>query len=222
VALMADADIDNLGDHVSSSTASGTGYGRFRELVIFGGPLSQIGAKVSPRTVAITERRADRRQRVHWLRESAGRRGSGPAAMADRDQGRGYYTRALLAGLRGGAVDPDHGVVTSTTLAQFVAQAVEAATRGVVIYPQKAEHKLDPAHPILFGGAGQLITHARPSGSRLLPAEPPRWPPPPNRRLGCIERPDGGSARQLLRDHPVRRLDRQMALVVGANVDVQL
>jgi hypothetical protein len=48
--------------------------------------------------------------------------------------------------------------VTSTTLAQYVAQAVEAATQGVVPYPQKAEHKLDIEAPILFTSASRPIS----------------------------------------------------------------
>jgi hypothetical protein len=161
--LMADADIDNLGDHVELSKYRQwyERYGRFRELVVFadccreipaagvpanGPPFTQSGAPIG---VSAFTGYASRLGDVAWE----------PVAMGDRDRARGYYTKALLAGLRGGAVDPDHGVVTSTTLAQFVDQAVEAATRGVVVYPQKAEHKLDPAHPILFGGAGQPATH---------------------------------------------------------------
>lgn len=162
--LMADADPDNLGDHVELSKYREwyEGYGRFREVVIFADccrelPAAGVPANGPPFT------RAGAPIGVHAFTGYASRLGDAawePTAMADRDAARGYFTRALLTGLRGGAgVDPAHGVVTSTTLAQYVSQAVEEATSGVVPYPQMAEHKGDPAHPILFASPVSPPSH---------------------------------------------------------------
>jgi hypothetical protein len=160
--LMADADPDNLGDHIELASYRQwyEQHGRFREVVIFadccrelpavgipanGPPFTPIGQPIGLRSfTGYASRLGD----AAWE----------PIATADRDAARGYFTRALLAGLKGGAIDPDRGVVTSTTLAQYVAQAVEAATQGVVPYPQKAEHKLDIDAPILFTSASRPIS----------------------------------------------------------------
>ncbi|OBG47698.1 hypothetical protein A5669_05115 [Mycolicibacterium fortuitum] len=46
------------------------------------------------------------------------------------DERRGYFTRALLRGLRGAAaIDPDEGVITLKTLSPYVISAVEHATK---------------------------------------------------------------------------------------------
>lgn len=230
--LMADADTDNLGDHVELSKYRQwyERYGRFRELVIFADCCREIPAEGVPANgPPFTERGAP--IGVRAFTGYASRLGAvawEPVGMADRDMARGYYTRALLAGLRGGAVDPDHGVVTSTTLAQFVAQAVEAATRGVVAAPQKAEHKLDPANPILFGGGGRLPTHratirfpasfaGRAALRSATAAEIATWEAANG--PWAVELPDGYY--EVIPTPPAEATD-WLFKVVGADVDVQL
>jgi hypothetical protein len=161
--LMADADIDNLGDHVELSKYRRwyEGYGQFREVVIFADACREIpGASVEANGPPFTP--SGEPIGVNAFTGYASRLGDvawEPAAMADRDAARGYYTHAVLMGLRSGPVDPAYGVVTSTTLAQYVSQVVEETTRGVGPYPQKAEHKVDPARPILFATPAQPARH---------------------------------------------------------------
>jgi Caspase domain len=161
--LMADADLDNLGDHVELAKYRQwyEGFGKFREVVIFADccreiPAAGVPANGPPFTWS------GQPIGVHAFTGYASRLGEAawePKTTADRDAARGYFTRALLAGLRGGAVDPSLGVVTSTTLAQYVSQAVEESTRDVLAYPQKAEHKGDPAVPILFSSPAEPLRH---------------------------------------------------------------
>ena len=153
--LMASADLDTLGDHAELSKYRSwyEGYGPFREVVVFadccrelldvgidanGPPFPRDGLPVGARTFTGY---ASRLGETAWE----------PASAADRDTARGYFTDALLKGLRSGPIDPRYGVVTSTTLAKFVADTVLQLTQGQTPYPQKAESKGDPANPILFG-----------------------------------------------------------------------
>jgi hypothetical protein len=67
------------------------------------------------------------------------------------DERRGYFTTALLEGLRGAAAeDPKApGAITSTTLAGYVADAVAEATKDKAV-PQSLEMPSDPGHPIIL------------------------------------------------------------------------
>jgi uncharacterized caspase-like protein len=71
----------------------------------------------------------------------------------DPDQLRGYFTRALLEGLRGEAADPPgHGEVNSNSLARYVRQRVQDLTRHKK-YPQRPTMEADPAEPVVFRAA---------------------------------------------------------------------
>lgn len=80
-----------------------------------------------------------------------------PAYEGPPGDRRGYFTRALIEGLRGkAAIDPRHGAITSTTLAEYMAVAVEDATEHKP-FPQRVEMPSDPANPILFGARHQEV-----------------------------------------------------------------
>ena len=68
-----------------------------------------------------------------------------PTSRDDRDKARGYFTNAVIEGLRTGAVDPVTGEVRASRLAQYVQRAVEDRTRGVAPYPQRGEWPSDLA-----------------------------------------------------------------------------
>jgi uncharacterized caspase-like protein len=73
-----------------------------------------------------------------------------PEENANPDQQRGYFTQALLEGLKGQAVDdPITGVIDSNSLANYVRQRVQDLTEHRK-YPQKPEMPTDPAAPIIF------------------------------------------------------------------------
>jgi hypothetical protein len=68
------------------------------------------------------------------------------------DERRGYFTTAVLAGLRGAAAldGPPYNCITSTTLARYVSVAVAQATAGKRV-PQEVQMPDEPARPIKFG-----------------------------------------------------------------------
>ena len=75
------------------------------------------------------------------------------------DERRGYFTSAVLEGLRGAAaVDPAHHAITSSTLATYVKFTVESATAGKRV-PQQVEMPSDPAHPILLASPAAEPTY---------------------------------------------------------------
>jgi hypothetical protein len=68
---------------------------------------------------------------------------------------RGYYTLALLAGLRGEAVDPDSpGEINSTSLQNYLRARVPVLTKGKR-FPQIPGMKADPAAKIVFREGAQ-------------------------------------------------------------------
>jgi hypothetical protein len=79
-----------------------------------------------------------------------------PAAAEERDQARGYFTAAVLDGLRGAAADSATGEVTAASLAQYVQSAVEEATAGIGPYPQRGELRGDLATKLVFRTGGDL------------------------------------------------------------------
>ncbi len=84
-------------------------------------------------------------------------------ASPDPNLARGYFTRALLEGLHGGAADAASGEVTAASLATYVAQAVEEQTRAVAPYPQRGELLVDGGQPIVLrpavAGHRPQVTH---------------------------------------------------------------
>jgi hypothetical protein len=77
-----------------------------------------------------------------------------PADPTERDRARGYFTAALIDGLRGAAADRDTGEVTAASLAQYVQGAVEEATAGIGPYPQRGELRGDLATKLVFRTGG--------------------------------------------------------------------
>jgi uncharacterized caspase-like protein len=72
-----------------------------------------------------------------------------PAAGAD-DQARGYFTKALLAGLSGSAPRDESGRITASKLSGFVRTVVADQTKGQQ-YPQQAQIYGPLADDITFG-----------------------------------------------------------------------
>lgn len=65
------------------------------------------------------------------------------------DDGHGYFTQALIDGLRGGAADPLTGKITTTSLGEYVARAVPVLTENKR-YPQVPTMPFDIAKPIVL------------------------------------------------------------------------
>lgn len=81
------------------------------------------------------------------------------------DEMRGYFTKALLEGLGGQAVDdPNTGEINSVNLAKYVTQRVKRLTKDLK-YQQVPTVRVDPAVPVIFGyvdpdkkALGHLVT----------------------------------------------------------------
>ena len=68
------------------------------------------------------------------------------------DNRRGYFSRALIDGLRGAATDPDSGYVTSWTLANHVSRLVPQLTDGLPKHlSQTVSMPVEPHHLLFFG-----------------------------------------------------------------------
>jgi Caspase domain len=81
-------------------------------------------------------------------------------AQVPPDERRGYFTRALLKGLRGAApIDPIERVITSSTLAPYVGFAVMHATRGKSIPQHVTMPSSDLTHPICFNAPSVIPTN---------------------------------------------------------------
>src|SRR5207237_3207944 len=89
-----------------------------------------------------------------------------PLAAVNANAGRGFFTRALLAGLRGGARD-ETGAVTSVGLATYVQKSVEDLTKDTPVR-QKVQVIGDYVPAIVFRQA----TGERPKRTVVL-----RFPP---------------------------------------------
>jgi hypothetical protein len=151
--LMANAGEDTLGLHAEFSTYRMwyVAHGPFREVVIFADCCREIldidvpanrppfSSAAPPIGVRTHTGYAARLGELAWE----------PTTVAQRDAGRGYFTRALLTGLSTAPVDDTYGAVTSTTLSAFVASAVQAMTKDAPA-PQFADQKSDPASPVVF------------------------------------------------------------------------
>ncbi|WP_329321680.1 caspase family protein [Streptomyces sp. NBC_01262] len=142
----------------------------FREVVVFADCCRTYFRLVEPSTVGF-DVCSRPKERVRTLVGYA----AGPDDPAyeerelaiDPDKRRGYFTRALVDGLRRARNDPAFNAVTSVTLAEYVAVAVLEATRGRPV-PQQVEMPSDAGHPIVFSSArGQetgMVTIRFPSG----------------------------------------------------------
>jgi hypothetical protein len=77
-----------------------------------------------------------------------------PVTQAERDRARGYFTAALLEGLRGAApADPATGAIDAAGLSAYVQRVVAERTSGAAPYPQQGSWPGDlaVARSILFG-----------------------------------------------------------------------
>jgi hypothetical protein len=84
------------------------------------------------------------------------------------DERRGYFSLALIEGLRGGAVHPKTGFVTAEYLQTYVSYRVREQTANRPVYRQQAiEMRPDPSHPMTFGPRREVphyrvVIHFRP------------------------------------------------------------
>jgi hypothetical protein len=89
-----------------------------------------------------------------------------PTAVEDPNLTRGYFTQALIDGLNGAAEEQATRQVTATSLATYVAQAVQEKTKPPVApYPQRAEMPVDLAV--------RLVLRDAPSGEPVPAASVP-------------------------------------------------
>jgi hypothetical protein len=82
-----------------------------------------------------------------------------PKAAENPDDERGYFTKALLEGLSGGAaVDPALGGITSETLGVYVRKAVEELTKE----QQHVQILVEAGSPLLLRACGAPTEATRP------------------------------------------------------------
>jgi hypothetical protein len=82
-----------------------------------------------------------------------------PAYEPEDTSSRGFYTRALLDGLRGDAEDPTcPGEINSTSLQLYLSARVTAMTKGKK-YPQVPTMRADPAAKIVFRQGAKRTLH---------------------------------------------------------------
>ena len=113
------------------------------------------------------------------------------------DERRGYFSRALIAGLEGNAADPKSGYVTAENLQAYVSTWVKEKTTNRPVRQQQAiEMKLDPDHSMTFGPK-RRVPRVAAQGPRGVPGRQRRkvvirFPP---RFDGDVElvAPDGSS-----------------------------
>ncbi|GAA2803079.1 hypothetical protein GCM10010441_29760 [Kitasatospora paracochleata] len=126
--------------------------GLFREVVVFADCCRNWFGQVEPSAVPFSRYGRPAAQVFALVGYAAGP--GDPAyeqveADVSPDDRRGYFTQALLDGLRAAPADPALGAITSTTLAPYVQTVVEEATRHKPV-PQQVEMPSDPGHPIIL------------------------------------------------------------------------
>jgi hypothetical protein len=170
--LMADAEIEMLGNNIELSEYREwyRRSGLFHEVVIFADCCREIGIGTPLANRPPFSERQDHvpPQTVGFTGYATGLGGVAfepidpwqPADAADRDRARGYFTRVLLDGLRGGTLGQRTGSISSTALAEYVQSEVEKLTRDVAPFPQEAEFRT-PSQPIVFSVAPSEPTRRR-------------------------------------------------------------
>lgn len=151
--LMANAEDDLLGEYVEVSRYANwyVACGYFREVVIFADCCRQQLPGVPPANApGLTECSEPAGQTLRFLGYATGlgELAAEAGGALNPDNGRGFFTRALLAGLRGAARD-DNGSVTSSGLATYVRKSVEELTRKTPVQ-QRVQVVGDLALPIVF------------------------------------------------------------------------
>ncbi len=153
--LMADSDPDLLGNYVDVSKYRDwyLACGLVHEVAIFADCCREIVKGVPPANeVPFTSCSLDGPSGTAAFTAYAtrlGERAWEPEA-GERDRARGYFTRALLEGLQGGAAD-GAGVVTSPALGEFIGMALADLTRDAP-FAQEADPHHRPGSALLFGG----------------------------------------------------------------------
>ncbi|MGH4031913.1 caspase family protein [Actinomycetota bacterium Odt1-20B] len=170
--LMADAAMHMLGNHIAVGkyvewyeSAS-----PFHEVVFFADCCRTRFGTVAPFAPPFTETN-ETPDKVNWLIGYAASLGD-PAyesLPADPDQARGYFTTALLEGLRGaGGATVTDGAVTSDKLRNYVQQHVLERARGVV--SQRATFRTQLSEPLVLarlqGNGAYPVTLRFPAGFR--------------------------------------------------------
>jgi len=74
---------------------------------------------------------------------------AGPEVPDNPDELRGFYTQALLEGLKGAAIDTSTGNIDSNSLARYLRPRVRELTEKKP-EPQKSTMEADPSEPIVF------------------------------------------------------------------------
>jgi hypothetical protein len=153
--LMADAERDVLGECIELSLYSRwyEGCGVFRELVVLADCCRERPKGAPPGTLPpfnLCQKPVGRTTRVVGYATGLAEFAYEPLEAENPDEQRGFFTRALLDGLTGAAaVDPDHGGITSETLAVYVTKAVEEMTKEQLV-PQRAQILVEAGSPILL------------------------------------------------------------------------
>lgn len=153
--LMADAERDVLGECIELGLYSQwyEGCGVFRELVVLADCCRERPKGAPPGTLPpfnLCQKPFGRTTRVVGYATGLAELAYEPLEAESPDEQRGFFTKALLDGLAGAAaVDPNHGGITSETLAVYVSKAVEEMTKEQLV-PQRAQILVEAGNPILL------------------------------------------------------------------------
>lgn len=151
--LMADAGGDWYGENISCARLlSFLGKAQtFREVVVFADCCRERvpSAPIGDVPWTLVERNNGHVLSVLGCATYFGDLAFEPPRTESGDDLRGYFTQALLEGLRGEAADSASGEVNSNSLARYVRQRVMDLT-GHLKHPQTPTMEADPAEPIVF------------------------------------------------------------------------
>lgn len=220
LALLANAGPEYYNEHLScSEVAKELGEIKwFRELVIFADCCRQRSDHAKPRGGTWTVKPWKHLKNVNIMRAYATYFGDvarepPPESITDPDTQRGYFTQALLEGLRSeGQDEKKPGLIDSNSLAKYVKARVKLLTKD---NPQVPAFQFDPTEPIVFRPA------TAPPAAPLAPppAAPPvltehsvsiRFPPSP---VPPVRLEDGGHA--LVAEHVPNGAPWQLKLSNG-------
>jgi hypothetical protein len=161
--LMADSDPDLLGNYIDVSKYRDwyLACGLVREVAIFADCCREIVRGVPPANelpfTACDLKGPTGTAAFTAYATRLGEKAWEARTVAERDGARGYFTRALLDGLRGGAADTS-GAVTSPALGEYVEIALAELARNAP-FPQEAEPHHKPGSALVFGGDRDRVLH---------------------------------------------------------------
>jgi hypothetical protein len=160
--LMADADVEReaLGYNIELSryTAWYVECGFFREVVIFADCCRDryfTAPGMGPPWLACANPYGQTRVAVGFA-TTYSTSAFEPRDVTNLDDARGYYTKALLDGLWGGAADPASGQLDTNNLATYVRQSVQALTEEKR-FRQQPTMDTDPGDPVVFRRPGSPV-----------------------------------------------------------------